>query len=116
MAWAFSKFRNSITWRTVSWSGLIYCLTQDLIGIVALFGFTLIATGALVDVTLIAIGAFVILLPTILGAVLGYKIAIRYSYGMTLETKKRRQALTAVSTVIFILIIQVLLVLSLFTF
>jgi len=30
LAWAFSKFRNSVTWRTVGRSGLTYCLTQDL--------------------------------------------------------------------------------------
>ena len=33
MAWALSKFSNSIAWRGVAWSGLIYCLAQDFIGL-----------------------------------------------------------------------------------
>jgi hypothetical protein len=58
--WAFAKFRNSAAWGTAAWSGLIYCLAQDCIGIVALFSFSLLASGAIIGVTLIAAGAFVV--------------------------------------------------------
>jgi len=115
MAWAFSRFRNSIAWRTTAWSGSIYCLTQDLIGLVALFGIVLIEAGAFVGFLLIATGAFVILTPSILGAVLGYRVGIRYSHSMsTAETRKRRHASTALLMTASILVIQAMLGLLLF--
>ena len=48
LSWALAKFRNSDAWRTAAWSGLIYCLAQDFIGIVAMFSFSLIASGAMI--------------------------------------------------------------------
>lgn len=114
LAWAFSKFKNSVTWRTVAWSGLIYCLTQDFIGVVALLGFSLIVTGTFVGFLLIAAGAFVILTPPIVGGVLGYRVGVGYSRGLsTIEIRKSRCALTALITVLFILSIQTLLGLTL---
>lgn len=110
VAWAFSKFRNSTAWRTVAWSGLVYCLTQNFIGLVALFAFPLIAAGVLVGFLLIITVAFVILVPPILGALLGYRIGISYNHStLTAEKRKRRQASIALLTVVFILVIQVLL-------
>jgi hypothetical protein len=107
LAWAFSKFRNSVTWRTVAWSGLTYCLTQDFVGIVAMFGFPLIAGGAFVGLLLIATGAVVIITPFLVGAVLGYRVSIRYSRSMlTVETNKKRHASIALLTVVLILVIQ----------
>jgi len=79
LSWALAKFRNSITWRTAAWSGLIYCLVQDCIGIVALFSFSLIASGAIIGITLIAAGAFVLLTPPIFSILIGHKIGVKYS-------------------------------------
>lgn len=107
VAWAFSKFRNSVTLRTVAWSGLTYSLTQDFVGIVAMFGFPLIAGGAFVGLLLIATGVFVIITPFLVGVVLGYRVGIRYSRSMsTVETRKKSHVSTAILTVVFILVIQ----------
>jgi len=84
VAWALSKFRHSVTWKAVAWSGLIYCLTQDFIGLLALFEFPLIASGTLVGSLLIAAGAFVVLTPPFFGGVLGYRLGIGYSHSMSL--------------------------------
>lgn len=107
MAWALSKFRHSFTWKIVAWSGLIYCLTQDFIGLLALFEFPLIASGALVGSLLIAAGAFVVLPPPLFGAVLGYRLGIGYSHSMSLvQAGKGRIALTALLAVVSVLAIQ----------
>lgn len=110
VAWAFSKFKDSTTWKTAAWSGLIYCLTQDFIGLFALLGFSLIAAGALVGSLLVVTGAFVIMTPPIVGAILGYRVGIRYSYSMSgKEKRERKTASTTLLMVISILIIQSLL-------
>ena len=44
MAWALSKFSDSVKWRSIAWSGLIYCLTQDFLGLIAMFVFSLMMT------------------------------------------------------------------------
>lgn len=107
MAWALSRFRHSHTWKTVAWSGLIYCLTQDFIGLLALFEFPLIASGALVGSLLIAAGALVVLPPPLFGAVLGYRLGIGYSHSMSpVQAGKGRIALAALLAVGSILAIQ----------
>jgi hypothetical protein len=74
LSWALAKFRNSSAWATAAWSGLIYCLAQDFIGIIALFSFSLIAAGAFDGTTLIVAGAFVILIPPIFSIWIGHII------------------------------------------
>lgn len=107
VAWALSKFRHSLTWKVASWSGLIYCLTQDFIGLLALFEFPLIASGALVGSLLISAGAFVVLTPPLVGTVLGYRLGIGYSHRMSpVQAGKGRIVLTAVLAVGSILAIQ----------
>jgi hypothetical protein len=108
LSWALSKFRGSTTWRTIAWSGLLYCLAQDFTGILALLAIPLLAAGVFVGPLLVAAVAFVIVIPTILGAVLGYRVSVRYDQDM-LRTRKRRYALTATLTVFSILAIQGLL-------
>ena len=107
VAWALSKFRHSITWKVVAWSGLIYCLTQDFIGLLALFEFPLIASGALVGSLLIAAGAFVVLTPPLFGTVLGYRLAVGYNHSMSSgQAGKGRLALTVLLAVVSVLAIQ----------
>ena len=115
MAWAFSKFRGSMAWRTVAWSGLIYCLTQDFIGLIALVGVPLLLIpassigGIYQEVVTMAI-PLVILIPPVMGAVLGYRVSVGYVRGLpTVEIQKSRHALTALVTAGFILGIQALL-------
>lgn len=117
MAWAFSKFKGSAIWRTVSWSGLVYCLTQDFVGIVALFGFPIIAVGAADPLSMTIVTAaipFVVLIPPVLGTVLGYRVSVGYSRWGKSEIKisKSKYALTSIFTCILILCIQALLVLT----
>lgn len=107
MAWALSKFSDSITWRNVAWSGLIYCLTQDFIGLVAMFGFVVIWTGAISLGVAAIILPLVVLVPPVLGVVFGYRISSRYTPGLS----KRRQALIALLTIITILLVQATLIL-----
>jgi hypothetical protein len=115
LSWAFAKFRNSATWATAAWSGLIYCLAQDFIGIVALFSFSLIAAGALVGTTLIVAGAFVILIPPVFGIWIGHRIGVRYSQqDQTAQKGKRHASTPAVAMVFLILVIQTSLVALLF--
>jgi len=107
VAWALSKFRHSFTWKVVAWSGLIYCLTKDFIGLLALFEFPLIASQALVGSLLIAAGAFVVLPPPLFGAVLGYRLGIGYSHSMSpVQAGKGGIALTALFAIGSILAIQ----------
>jgi hypothetical protein len=111
LSWAFSKFRNSAAWGTAAWSGLIYCLAQDFIGIVALFSFSLIATGAIIGLSLIVAGAFVLLVPPVLGILLGYRIGVRYSESsQAVEGGRGWHAVPAVVMVFLILVVQGLLV------
>ena len=115
ISWAFAKFRNSVAWGTAAWSGLIYCLAQDFIGIVALFSFSLIATGAIIGTTLIVAGAFVLLIPPIFGILIGHRIGVRYSQlDQTAQKGKRRAIKPAVVMVFLILMIQTSLVAYLF--
>ena len=110
VAWAFSKFRNSTRWRTAAWSGLIYCLTQDFIGLFALLGISMIAAGAVVESTLIVTGASVILIPPIVGTIIGYRVGNRYRLSKSgLEKRHERPALTTLLMIILILVIQALL-------
>jgi hypothetical protein len=107
LSWALSKFRGSTTWRTIAWSGLLYCLAQDFTGILALLVFPLIAANVFVGPILLAAVIFVIIVPTTLGAALGYRVSVRYDQdALPLRKRKRRYALTAMLTIIALLIIQ----------
>jgi hypothetical protein len=115
LSWTFAKFRNSTAWGTAAWSGLIYCLAQDFIGIVALLSFSLIATGAIIGTTLIIAGAFVLLIPPVFGILIGHRIGVRYSQLDQAAQKGKRHVTTpAVVTVFLILVIQTSLVAFLF--
>jgi hypothetical protein len=115
LSWAFSKFRNSPAWGTAAWSGLIYCLAQDFIGIVALFSFSLIASGAIIGLSLIVAGAFVLLIPPLFGVLIGHRIGVKYSQlDQTAIEGKRHPAAPAVVMVFLILVIQASLVAFLF--
>jgi hypothetical protein len=110
MSWAFAKFRNSATWAIAAWSGLIYCLTQDFIGIVALFSFSLIATGAIIGLSMIVAGAFVLLVPPVLGIFLGFRIGNRYThFTQAAKRGKERKAAPVIVMVFLILVVQALL-------
>lgn len=110
VSWALTKIWSSTTWRTIAWSGLLYCLTQDFTGILALLAFPLIAANVFVGPILIAAVVFVIIVPTTLGATLGYRVSVRYDQdALPLRKRKRRYALTAMLTIIAILIIQAVL-------
>ena len=107
LSWALTKIWGSTTWRTIAWSGLLYCLVQDFTGILALLAFPLIAANVFVGPILIAAVVFVIIVPTTVGAALGYRVSIRYDQdAMPLRKKKRRYALNALLTVLAILTIQ----------
>ena len=115
LSWTLAKFRNSDAWRTAAWSGLIYCLAQDFIGIVAMFSFSLIASGAMVGATLISAGAFVLLIPPILGLWIGHRIGIRYNQrDQRVLEKKRNASALSFGIVFLILVIQASLVALLF--
>jgi uncharacterized membrane protein YidH (DUF202 family) len=115
LSWALAKFRNSTAWGTAAWSGLIYCLAQDFIGIVAMFSFSLIATGAIIGTTLIISGAFVLLFPPILGILIGHRVGVRYNQlDQTAQKGKRHASTPAVVMVLLILVIQTSLVAFLF--
>lgn len=116
LSWALSKFWGSITWRTIAWSGLLYCLAQDFTGILALLAIPLIAANVFVGPILLAAVIFVIIIPTTLGTSLGYRVSVRYDQdARPLRKRKRRYALTALLTVFAILIIQALLGLFILT-
>ena len=115
LSWALAKFRNSAAWATAAWAGLAYCLTQDLIGIVALFNFSLIAGGAIVGLGFIAAGAFVLLPPPILGILIGHRIGVNYSeLNQANQQEKGHPSVPAIIMVFAILVAQVSLVASLF--
>lgn len=115
ISWALAKFRNSLTWGTAAWSGLIYCLAQDFVGIVALFSFSLIATGAIIGTTLIVAGAFVLVIPPIFGILIGHRIGVKYSQlDQTTQKRKRHPATPVVAMVFLILAVQCSLVAFLF--
>lgn len=115
MTWAYSKFRGSAAWRTVAWSDLIYCLTQDLIGLIALFGVPMIlvpasAVGGIYQEIVNAAIPLIILIPPVMGAAFGYNVSNGYAHSLaSLEISGRRCTLTALITAVFILCIQVLL-------
>ncbi len=116
LSWALSKIWASTTWRTVAWSGLLYCLTQDFTGILALLAFPLIAANVFVGPILIAAVLFVIIVPTTLGISLGYRVSVRYDQDAApLLKKKRRYALNATLTVLAILMMQAIIGLSIIT-
>ncbi|MHA2209492.1 MAG: hypothetical protein ACXABV_10010 [Candidatus Thorarchaeota archaeon] len=110
LAWALSKFWGSSTWRTVAWSGLLYCLAQDFVGVLALVAIPLILENILVGPLLLGAVIFVVLIPTILGISLGYRVSVRYDQDLLrLGARKRRYALTATLTVVAILAVQAIL-------
>jgi hypothetical protein len=110
LAWAMSKFRGSSSWRTAAWSGLLYCLAQDFVGVLALLAFPLIAENIFIGPLLVAAFVFVIIVPTTLGIALGYQVTVRYDQDLLrLGARKRRYALTATITIIAILCIQAIL-------
>ena len=111
MTWAYSRFSDSIAWRTASWSGLIYCLSQDFVGVAALIAFPLYASGGgPVGLILIVAGAIVIIPPPIIGAFFGYKVGMKYSNIMTrFEIRKKEIAVASFGSVVLMLSIQVLL-------
>ena len=110
LAWALSKFWSSSTWRTVAWSGLLYCLAQDFVGVLALLAFPLIAANVFVGPILIAAIVFVVVIPTILGVALGYRVTVKYDQDLLrLGARKRRYALTAILAIVTILVIQAIL-------
>lgn len=107
LAWAFSKFKGSAVWRAAAWSGLLYCLSQDFVGVLALIAFPLIAANLFVGPLLFAAIVFVIAVPTILGITLGYKVSVRYDQDLLQPgSRTRRYALAAMLTVLSILAIQ----------
>jgi len=113
LAWALSKFWGSSTWRTVAWSGLLYCLAQDFVGVLALIAIPLITENIFVGPLLVAAIVFVIIVPTILGISLGYRVTVRYDHDLLrLGARKRRYALTATLTIVAILAVQAILGLS----
>jgi hypothetical protein len=115
LAWAFAKFRNSAAWGTAAWAGLIYCLVQDFIGIVAMFSFSLIATGAIIGLTLTVAGAFVVLIPPICGMLIGHRVGVRYCHlDPQGQARWRHPAIPAVMMVVAILAVQAALVTVLF--
>lgn len=110
VSWTLSQFRDSISWRIVSWAGLVYCLAQDFIGIIGLFGFSLILAGILHHGLTMTITPLVLFIPPILGMVLGYRVGIGYGRSLpTVEVGRGRYALTALLGVLSILAIQGLL-------
>ena len=116
LAWALSKLWGSSPWRTVAWSGLLYCLAQDFVGVLALLAIPLIAENVFLGPLLIAAIVFVIIVPTTLGITLGYRVTVRYDQDLLrLGARKRRYALTAVLTIIAILSIQAILGLFILT-
>lgn len=115
LCWAFAKFRNSAAWGTAAWSGLVYCLTQDFIGVVALFCFSLIATGAIIGLTMIVAGAFVLLIPPILGILIGHKIGVSYSqHGPAAPSGRGHLDRPVVVMIFLILVVQASLVTFIF--
>jgi hypothetical protein len=110
VAWALFKFWGSSTWRTIAWSSLLYCLSQDFVGVLALLAFPLIAENIFVGPLLVASVVFVIIVPTTLGITLGYRVTVRYDRDLLrLGVRKRSYALTAITSVIAILAIQAIL-------
>jgi len=107
MAWALSKFSDSLAWRNVAWSGLIYCLAQDFIGLVAMFWFSLTLTGAIHQGVTMMILPLIVSVPPVLGVVFGYRVSSRYTPSLS----KKRHALTALVTIITLLFIQAALML-----
>jgi hypothetical protein len=110
LAWALSKFRYSTVWRTVAWSGLLYCLAQDFVGVLALLAIPMIMENVLVGPLILAVIGVVIVPPTILGIVLGYRVSVRYDRDILQpKAQTRRYAVTASVTVFTMLSIQALL-------
>ena len=92
-------------WRTMAWAGLFYCLTQDIIGIVGLFGFSLILAGLIHHELTMMITPLIIFIPPIIGMVLSYKISMMYNSSIE-KTGKGRCTLTALLGVFVLLVIQ----------
>ena len=109
VSWAFSKLRDSITWRTMSWTGLIYSLTQDFIGIIAIFTASLTMTE-MVHHTIVELALpLVIVTPPLVAGFLGYRVSTGYSRSMIASPKKRRRGLAVFAALALVLGIQVVL-------
>jgi hypothetical protein len=105
LAWALSQFRYSLTWKTVAWSGLIYCLTQDFLGIIAMLGLALVVNDLIGDTAVVLGMPFIFVIPPALGSALGYRIC--RSYEGAGEVGRKRILSTTIVTTVFITIIQI---------
>jgi hypothetical protein len=102
--WALSKFRKSLLLKTVAWSGLTYILTQDFLGVVAMFVLALIFLE-LIDDFIVFIGIpFILIVPPILGALIGYRVCRGYTQVLTSD--QNRIKYMAILTVISLTILQ----------
>jgi hypothetical protein len=79
-----------------------------------MFSLPIIAEGAIVGMNLVISAIFIILPPTVVGAVLGYRVSIRYPDAVS-ESRQNRAGVTAVLTVLMLFIIQAVFVVFLFT-
>ena len=80
-------------------------------GLIALFALPLIVEGALVGMNLVLAAIVVILPPTMVWAVLGYRVSIRYSDADS-DRHRNRAGVTAVLTVLVRVLLQAVLLLS----
>jgi hypothetical protein len=100
----YQKFRKSLLLKTVAWSGLTYILTQDFLGVVAMFVLALIFLE-LIDDFIVFIGIpFILIVPPILGASIGYRICRGYT--RVLMSDQNRIKYMAILTVISLTILQ----------
>lgn len=109
VGWAFSKLRDSIMWRTMAWTSLIYCLTQDFIGIIAIFTASLTLTGVVHHTVTELAFPSVIGIPPLVAGVLGYRVSTGYSRSMIASPRKRRRGLAVFAGLALVLGIQVVL-------
>ncbi len=107
VGWAFSKLRDSVMWRTMSWAGLIYCLTQDFIGIVAIFTASLTLTGMVHHTVTEWAFPFVIAIPPLVAGLVGYRVSGGYSKSMMVSPGRRRRGLAVFAGVALVLGVQV---------
>ncbi|UCE11717.1 MAG: hypothetical protein JSW61_07250 [Candidatus Thorarchaeota archaeon] len=113
LSWAYSKFTDSRTLRVAAWSGLIYCLAQDIVGIIVLLAIPMIASGTFVGPLLLAGVAFVLSVPAFLGVWLGYRVSVRY-YRDVLEPGARTRGFASIALAAVLTIMSIQAVLGLF--
>ncbi|MFQ6086399.1 MAG: hypothetical protein ACE5OY_09135 [Candidatus Bathyarchaeia archaeon] len=114
IAYAISKFRGfSVELRTVSSTGLIYCLSQDVLATVITMLVALGAVGMVTTRIAWLLPVFAGLSP-VFAVVLGYRIALVYGRALPEgEIRRGRYALIVLLTVFAIGAIRVLLILPL---